>query len=139
MDLDQLLILLKKKGYKTTPQRKTILTVLLEQKDNLLTAQGINLECIKHKKNTNITTIYRNLELLNEFDLVHKVISDDGTAHYKLKCIENHHHHLICKGCGKMEVIDYCPIKILENLSESKSFTLTDHKLELYGYCKQCN
>jgi Fe2+ or Zn2+ uptake regulation protein len=139
LDIYEAMLIIKNNGYKLTPQRKAILEVLSEQKHNLLTSNDINNACSAKEVKTNITTIYRNLDLLIKFDIVHKVLDPDGTALYQFNCSNHHHHHLICKNCGSTEVIDYCPIKTLTKLSESKSFHLTEHKLELYGYCKKCN
>ncbi|MFP4698261.1 MAG: Fur family transcriptional regulator [Eubacteriales bacterium] len=138
MNTDKLIQIIKNNGYKITPQRKIILSILCQRKNNLLSIYDINDACNKQNVTTNITTIYRNMDILTDCNLVHKVLSQDGTSLYQLNCIEDHHHHIICKQCGKTEVIDYCPLNTLKKLSDSKSFQLTEHKLELYGYCKNC-
>ncbi|TCK97823.1 Fur family zinc uptake transcriptional regulator/Fur family ferric uptake transcriptional regulator [Natranaerovirga hydrolytica] len=138
MDMKIIINTLKEKGYKITAQRKMIVSILIEQKDNLISAYFINEECNKRHEKANISTVYRNLDVLVESDLLHRFIDDDGNALYKLKCKDSHHHHLICTVCGKTEVINYCPLEKLQALSLEKSFILTHHKIELYGYCKKC-
>lgn len=136
---NDLLDKLKSNGFKITEQRKAILQALVSNNNNLISVEKLLSESKKNYHKTNMTTIYRNLEILEKLCLVHKIINEDGTALYKLVCsVKQHHHHLICKKCGKTEAIDYCPIKDLEQILNDKNFNLTNHKLELYGYCKNC-
>jgi DNA-binding helix-hairpin-helix protein with protein kinase domain len=69
---------------------------------------------------------------------IHKTILTGNTSSYEIKCGEDHHHHLICRNCGKTEIINFCPLKEMQKELSEKNFTLTDHKFELYGYCKEC-
>ncbi|RKD29557.1 Fur family transcriptional regulator [Thermohalobacter berrensis] len=127
----------KENGYKLTPQRKAILKVLIGHNKHFISAEDILKETIKIYPNLNITTIYRNLEILEDINMLHKT-KDNNTALYCLICEESHHHHIICKICGKTEIIDFCPLKKFSDLVKEKNFILTDHKIELYGYCEDC-
>lgn len=138
-ELNDLLDKLKSNGYKITEQRKAILQALVSNNNNLITVEKLLSESKKNYHKTNMTTIYRNIEILEKLDLIHKVINEEGTSLYKLSCsINHHHHHIICLKCGKTEAIDFCPLKDIEQLLNDKDFCLTDHKFELYGYCKEC-
>ena len=137
-NVNNLLDKIKSNGFKITEQRKAILQTLVSNNNNLISVEKLLNESKDIYYKTNLTTIYRNLEVLEKLGLVYKVINEDGTALYKLVCSVKHHHHLICKNCGKTEAIDYCPVKDLEQLLNEKNFSLTNHKLELYGYCKDC-
>jgi len=130
---------LKQHGYKITPQRNAILNVLQNSKNNLISVENILKETKTLYSKTNMSTVYRNLEMLENIALVHKLITEDGLSLYKLNCTDEHHHHIICKNCGKTDVINYCPMEHLKDETIKKSFKLTDHKLELYGYCKDCH
>jgi len=139
MDLNYLMDTLRSNGYKITEQRKAILQVLSDNSSNLVSVEQLLCEAKELNKKTNITTIYRNLEIFEKLDLLYRFVTEYGVALYKLACRESsHHHHIICKSCGKTEVIDFCPIDTFKHLSEDKNFNLTDHKLELYGYCDKC-
>ncbi|MDI3533828.1 MAG: Fur family transcriptional regulator, ferric uptake regulator [Thermosediminibacterales bacterium] len=128
---------IKLNGYKITPQRKAILKVLLNHKGHFLSAEKIHQNTCKTHPKLNITTIYRNLEILVNINLVHKIQGDEGCL-YSIISNKTHHHHIICKGCGKTEIIDFCPIQKFIDLIKDKNFTLTEHKIELYGYCQKC-
>ncbi|MEN8904995.1 MAG: Fur family transcriptional regulator [Clostridiales bacterium] len=129
---------IKSKGYKITKPREAILKILISSKNKMLSADGILKETQIICANINITTIYRNLEILENIGVIHKVVSSKGISLFKLLCNEFHHHHLICNYCGKVESIDFCPIEYYKKISADKDFYLTDHKLELYGFCKNC-
>lgn len=138
MKYEDIVRALKKSNYKITPQRKAIIQVLIENSTSLLSIETLYERTRQLYGKTNLSTIYRNLEILENLDLICK-IADEGTSLYKLNCIhEGHHHHLICKNCGKAEIINFCPLETLQELSKEKDFNLEDHKLELYGTCKKC-
>lgn len=128
---------LKNNGYKFTNQRKAIIDVLIEEKGRFLTAEDIFIKSKDKYNNTNFSTVYRNLIILEKLEIIHITNSENNVALYEIIDIDNHHHHIICKNCGKSEAIDFCPFKYLaENFNSS--FTFTDHKFEIYGYCIEC-
>lgn len=139
MKLTDIIDKLKSNGYKVTEQRKAILQVLSSNQNNLISVEKLFNKSKEIYHKTNMSTVYRNLEILEKLSLVYKFTTEDGLALYKLVCAnEHHHHHIICKGCGKTEIIDFCPMNTFRKLSKDKNFSLTDHKLELYGYCIDC-
>lgn len=139
MNYDDIVRILKEKGFKITPQRMGIINTLIEKSSSLISADTLYINVKNKCDKTNRSTIYRNLEILETLQLLYKV-SDNGMTLYKLSCThDGHHHHLICKNCGKTEVLDYCPMETLQKLSKEKQFYITDHKLELYGQCSKCN
>jgi Fe2+ or Zn2+ uptake regulation protein len=121
-----------------TGQRALVVHALVAHQDKLMTVENI-LEWVKEKHDkTNMTTIYRNLEALESIGIMHKTLLDDQTSYYKLSCGGEHHHHLICKVCGTITNIDYCPMKVIGPLADEKQFEVDNHKLEVYGICKNC-
>ncbi|SHK09093.1 Fur family transcriptional regulator [Paramaledivibacter caminithermalis] len=138
MELRDIIDKLKSNGYKVTEQRKAILQVLSSNPNNLISVENLFIKSKEIYNKTNMSTIYRNLEILERLNLVYKLITEDSIALYKLVCSNEHHHHIICKECGKTEIIEFCPINTLNKLAKDKNFNLTSHKLELYGYCVDC-
>lgn len=130
---------LKEKGCRMTPQRKIILNLLLSHSQELLAVDALLTEARKINPAINATTLYRNLDLLNNMNLLYTKNAEDGSKLYKLVCYSSHHHHIICTECGKMLPIDYCPmVPQLEDLVRDTGFTLDHHHLELYGRCSDC-
>lgn len=139
MEYDMLLEQLKISGCRITPQRKTLIQILVDHPDQLLSPEQLTNLCQTVDKDLNATTVYRNLELLIKNDLVYTEALDKTTKGYKIKCHTGHHHHMICISCRKMFPIDYCPM-CDDLLSKAKDidFKVTEHQLTLYGYCKDC-
>ncbi|KPU45425.1 zinc-specific metallo-regulatory protein [Oxobacter pfennigii] len=129
---------LKEKGYKLTNQRKAIIEVLFEQKGRFLTAEDIFIKTREKHADTNFSTVYRNLNILEDTGIIHLTKLNSDASVYELADTDSHHHHIICRGCGKTESIDFCPLEELNTKLNNKNFTLTDHKFELYGYCREC-
>ena len=48
--------------------------------------------------------------------------------------VDRHRHYAICLGCHEMHSIDLCPLSD----THISNFTITGHRLELYGYCDKC-
>lgn len=138
MDLETLVDKLKTGGYKVTQQRKVILEVLSLNDSTMLSVEDIIEQSKKIYNKINMSTVYRNLEILEELGLLCIVSGDDGVTLYKLISSTEHHHHMVCKNCGKTESIEFCPLDMFQKISKEKNFDLTDHKLELYGYCSNC-
>lgn len=138
MDYKNIMTILKNRGYKNTPQREAIIRVLSSNHNNILTAEEILALAKRYNDSTNLTTVYRNLELLEKEALLYKVIHPEGYMAFKLSCKHEHHHHLICTQCGAIEVLDYCPLSAIKDIAQAKSFEVTGHIVEIYGICKNC-
>ena len=138
--MEELVALLREKGYKITPQRRAVIAALLES-EKFPTAQQI-LEIVK-KTNPDVSldTVYRNLGLLIELNLVYEINTQNsaGNVFEIVHLHHEHHHHLVCLVCGKTECIDICPVNeayIAE--VEKRGFEVTGHTFEFYGKCQKC-
>lgn len=129
----------KKSGYKLTNQRKAVIEVLIENEHQFLSAEDIFIKSKEKCSQTDLSTIYRNLDVLENIGIIHRTNMDMGSSLYQITCSSGHHHHIICKICGKTGVIDFCPIDDIKSSITLNDFTVTDHKIELYGYCKNCS
>lgn len=125
---------LAEKGYKLTNQRKAILKAFEDTEKHLLTAQEV---FEKVSSGMNFSTVYRNLEMLTKINVLNRVILAHGVSAFELKTQDHHHHHLICKSCGKTKTINFCPFEAF-NADPNDDFVATDHKFEIYGLCKKC-
>jgi Fe2+ or Zn2+ uptake regulation protein len=82
-------------------------------------------------------TVFRTVKTLIEHEKILRVDFGDGKARYE--SATHHHHHLICTGCGSIEVIDECTAdETAQKQAQKKSFTITSHKLEYFGACVNC-
>ncbi len=93
---------------------------------------------LKKKRKIGLTSIYRSLELFESLGMVFKIVNG-SSVRYKLCELENHHHHVVCKGCGNVVELDFCDISDWsKKVTESTGFQVVDHELNFYGFCKNC-
>ncbi|CEK33821.1 ferric uptake regulator [[Clostridium] sordellii] len=133
--------LFKKKGYKFTIQKKTILEVLLENKEHK-NAKQIH-DKVKNQ-NIGITTVYRTLNLFTELDIV-KEINISGTSYYEIKIFSKNpfHIHFKCFKCNSIIDINNKDINLncldLKQKVESVSnLDIYDINIMFTGLCKSC-
>jgi Fur family ferric uptake transcriptional regulator len=134
---------LRAKEYKLTSRRELILKVLLENGNKHLSAEEVyNLVKLK-APDTGLATVYRTLELFQEFDIIHAMDFGDGRKRYEFGAEEgknHHHHHLICTKCGAIIEVNEDLLEELENrVSIQYDFTITNHQLKIFGICKDCS
>ncbi len=111
----------------------------LSQAKAPLSAQELYQCLTKKHKSIGLTSIYRSLELLESIGMVFK-IPNGSNGRYKLCELEGHHHHIVCKSCGKVLELGLCEISgWSEKVMESTGFKITDHQLNFFGFCRECN
>src|SRR6056297_1252198 len=108
MDLKKIYSILSGNGYKLTKQRKVIIDIFLKEMNLFLSVEDIEKEINKRDMNLDLSTIYRNLSILEHSNLICKIQKDNSSL-YKIRTMKKHHHHLICKKCGKAVSFEYCP------------------------------
>lgn len=133
---------LRSKEYKLTTRRELILKVLVENRDKHLSAEEV-YNLVKQKApDTGLATVYRTLELFQDFDIIHGMDFGDGRKRYEFGAGEgksHHHHHLICNRCGKIIEVNEDLLEELETrVSKQHDFEITDHQLKIFGNCKEC-
>jgi Fur family ferric uptake transcriptional regulator len=134
-------------GYRLTIPRGAILDVLSQTSEHL-SAEDIYRTVHKTCPGVGLTTVYRTLDLLVQMGLVSKFDFGDGKGRFELAQGpkgERHHHHLVCRTCGR--VIDYTDFideekellgRIEKGLSEKFNFKITNHLIQFYGLCGSC-
>ncbi|WP_031513399.1 Fur family transcriptional regulator [Desulfofalx alkaliphila] len=133
---------LRSREYKLTPQRKLILKVLLENRDQHLSAEDIFTLVKKKAPDVGLATVYRTLELFSENDIIRSVNFGDGKKRYEFGHHQegHHHHHAICLKCGQIIEINEDLLDELENqVINDHNFKITNHELKIFGYCCDCN
>jgi Fur family transcriptional regulator, ferric uptake regulator len=136
--------LLKQNGLKVTTQRVAILEVLNSRPGIHLTAEEI-YDFVKEKyPEIGIATVYRTIQMLSELNLIDKLLLDDGFVRYEIhknstELASHHHHHLICLDCGSIYAFQDDLLEMLEaRIKDALGFEVVDHKVKLYGHCKNC-
>ena len=126
-------------GLKWTKQRKKVYDVLLAANEPLSAVQIYNrVERGNEDCDYAMSTIYRILTSFEEKSLVNKTNwMGDGTVVYELNR-GGHTHYAVCLECHKRIPLKNCPFAHVHLEEDTGDFTITGHKLEVYGYCKDC-
>jgi len=88
------------------------------------------------------STIYRNLSLLASLDLVRSVALHERSRRYEAAVDGIHRHRVVCRRCGRIESFQptRCDLTGLEEaIRTGLGFTVTDHSLEFFGSCPDCD
>jgi Fur family transcriptional regulator, ferric uptake regulator len=123
--------------YVTRP-REQIASILRARKQ-FISAAEIHQALEAAKAKVSLSTVYRTLEhLLSKGDVTVRVDAA-GESKYMLCEPEHHHHHAICRACGKVEDVDCTAVEQFSDALRSLSgFELDDHTMEFFGKCKAC-
>ena len=124
----------KDKGLRMTEQRNTIADVVSSMiTDGHPDVNEIFLKVNEKDKNISIATVYRTVNLFEEYGAIEKHEFKDGRSRYE--AIEDHHHdHLIDIESGEIHEFTNEEIeKIQRAISKSLGYELVDHRLELFG------
>ncbi|MBM7868021.1 transcriptional repressor [Heliobacterium gestii] len=135
---EDVLELLKVKGYKFTPQRRAVIGALIEANRPLSVKEMVD-RLRESYPDMSADTVYRNLKVLCDLGVV-SLISQQGKegARYELDG-RPHHHHLVCVTCGKSVCLPYCPMQErAEEMARREDFHVLGHTFEIFGYCRDC-
>ena len=69
------------------------------------------------------------------------VRTPDGQASYRGcgQATHDHHHHLICRQCGRTVELELDGIEeLIARLASENGYTEVDHSIELRGLCPAC-
>jgi Fur family ferric uptake transcriptional regulator len=63
----------------------------------------------------------------------------DGETVY-LRCSQQHHHHLLCRSCGRsIEIAGQVVVQWADDVAKQHGFTDISHTLEMFGLCPDCS
>lgn len=138
LSLEECLQSLKARGQKMTPQRREILSAIIDSRKPL-TARDLHGRVRRSFPGVSLDTVYRNLLLLTASGLVSQInLQNKGIARFEFQG-SGHHHHAICLECGASFCIDNCVIPAtIPSPREDRGFKIVSHAFEVYGVCSKC-
>jgi Fe2+ or Zn2+ uptake regulation protein len=124
-------------GYRLTEPRRTV-AELVAARDGHFTAADLVDDARRRRLRIGRATIFRALDVFADLRLVERIDLPDGDHAY-VGCDPVHHHHAICTRCGRSQDIDDLGLKdVLAAVGDRLEFTVTSHRLELFGLCAAC-
>lgn len=127
---------LKANKLKVTEVRKLVLSYLTHSHGPFTIEEihaGIRI------KNCDLVTVYRTLDTLESVGLVRKYEIGDRIARFEFHCAEHPHHHLICKSCKKVEVVEADILHDIKKIALKKGFASLNASVDLFGTCTKCS
>ncbi len=124
-------------GQRRTRQREAVDDVLAgepafktaSQLYDLLRARG---------ESVGLTTVYRTLQLMSDAGDLDAIRTDDGETAYR-RCSTTHHHHLVCRSCGRTVEVSGSAVEAWTNrIAAENGFLDVRHDLEIFGVCADC-
>lgn len=137
--INELKKIVKQRGLKYTEQREIVLDVLINA-DGHLSAEDVYNDIKNNYKDSNIgiATVYRALSFLEEVHLITSITFGTDGKKYESNT-KSHHDHLICTSCGKIvEFMDEEIESKQEKIAKDNGFKITNHVMQLFGECKDC-
>ncbi len=125
-------------GVRATRQRAAIIA-LLDVVDEFRSAQELHDELRRRGENIGLTTVYRTLQSLTAANLVDMVRTDTGESVYRRCAAHDHHHHLVCRGCGSAVEVSGREVEAwASEVAQAHGFSDVSHTIELFGTCADC-
>ena len=126
---------LRANGQRITEPRRAILN-LLTHEHGPFTAEELHGRL--ENGGCDLVTVYRVIAAFEELNLVRRCDFGDGAYRYEFNTGDGHHHHIICRKCNSVEVLDRCVVESLERLARKKGYANVTHTLEIFGTCVKC-
>ncbi|MET9619242.1 MULTISPECIES: Fur family transcriptional regulator [unclassified Streptomyces] len=123
---------------RSTKQRAAV-SAALNEVDEFRSAQELH-DMLKHRGDSvGLTTVYRTLQSLADAGEVDALRTSEGETVYRRCSSGDHHHHLVCRVCGKaVEVEGPAVEQWAETIASEHGFVNVAHTVEIFGTCAEC-
>lgn len=124
-------------GERVTRQRLLVADALASH-GLQITAQDLYDRLRRREPRIGRATVFRTLEALVTAGVARR-LEQDGHVYGYVACRPEHHHHLACDRCGRVEEIEEGYITpVAERVAADLGFTIDDARLDFYGLCATC-
>ncbi len=118
--------------------QRTVIARVVREMGTAFTAEELHRAVADALPGVGLATIYRALGAMQEAGSVVAVGERDGSALLALCVRSDHHHHLVCTGCGRVLGVE-CPLgDAVSSEATREGHLVTNHEVVLYGLCVDC-
>ena len=129
---------LREAGERVTRQRLAVADALTAA-GRQLSAQELYRRIHRRDPSIGRATVFRTLEALVVAGVARR-LELDGHVYGYVACRPEHHHHLACDRCGRVEDIDEAYIRpVAERVAANLGFRIDDARVDFYGLCESCS
>lgn len=120
-------------------RQRTAVRATLDATDEFRSAQQIHELLRDQGDGIGLATVYRTLQSLAESGDVDVLRTAEGENVYRRCDQREHHHHLVCRFCGRTIEIDGPTVESwAAQVGARHGFVDIHHTIELFGTCPQC-
>lgn len=118
-------------------QQRTAVYEYLHRAEHHPTAEDVFLAVKPQLPKISLATVYKNLEALVACGAASKLTYGDAAARYDIRT--DHHYHARCLQCGRLaDVEPAAQAALADDIQAPNGFRVEDYRVELLGYCRQC-
>lgn len=119
---------------------RQLVVELLGEQDCCLSAQEIHDRVRARGERVGIASVYRALDGMDALGLVQRIDLGDGVARFEpAHAGGDHHHHLVCDDCGKVEPFEDAVLETaIERVADGRGYSVAAHDVVLRGACEDC-
>lgn len=126
---------LKSTGLKATLPRLKVLEIFQNGTQRHMTAEDVFRALLVDRSDVGLATVYRVLTQFEQAGILSRSNFEGGKAIYELN-EGQHHDHLVCLDCGKVEEFFDADIENRQHaVAKAKGFMIAEHSLSLYAHC----
>jgi len=126
---------LKSTGLKATLPRLKVLEIFQKGAQRHMSAEDVFRVLLEERSDVGLATVYRVLTQFEQAGILTRSNFEGGKAVYELN-EGQHHDHLVCLDCGKVEEFFDAEIESRQNaVAKTRGFELAEHALSLYAHC----
>lgn len=123
---------------RNTWQRERVREALTDV-GGFVSAQSLHQNLRDAETGIGLATVYRALAGLTASGEADSLQSPEGEALYRACQSEGHHHHLICRSCGKAVEIEATAVENwARETATEHGFTQAAHVVDIFGLCAEC-
>lgn len=127
-------------GYRSGSARSRLIDYL-DSQSCCRSAQEIHGALTDRGERVGLASVYRSLDTLAEHGLLQRVDIGDGVARFEAvhAAHDEHHHHLVCGECGKVEPFaDPRLERAIDAVEKRSGYSVATHEVVLRGACADC-
>lgn len=133
---EDLTVLFRSRGRKVTPQRQCIFRVLQGDVTHP-TAEAVYESARKEMETISLKTVYQTLNELAALGEIDALDLGTGTTRFDPNT-EAAHHHLVCKGCGRVRDLHAELRGVSVPAGSEQGFEVTTAEVVFRGWCSEC-
>ena len=125
------------RGRRLTDQRLVVAEALAGSRE-AVSAQELHDRLRRQHPRLGLATVYRALEAQVESGMARRLERAGHVSSY-IACEPEHHHHLVCVRCQRVDDLDETILKpVLQGINSRHGFAVEHQRLDFYGLCERC-